>query len=84
MSNLDECCRFGVLMPSGTSFGVVVSLSKAPDFCPLPGGARSPGIVSAAPGGGTCGAFPELGLMTTLGATPCPDLVGVPGAPEPA
>lgn len=30
------------------------------------------------------GAFPELGLMTTLGAMPCPDLVGVPGAPEPA
>ena len=29
------------------------------------------------------GAFPELGLMTTLGAMPCPDLVGVPGAPEP-
>lgn len=28
------------------------------------------------------GALPELGLMTTLGATPCPDLVGVPGAPE--
>ena len=29
------------------------------------------------------GALPELGLMTTFGATPCPDLVGVPGAPGP-
>ena len=28
------------------------------------------------------GALPELGLMTTLGAMACPDLVGVPGAPE--
>jgi hypothetical protein len=33
-------------------------------------------MVSAAPGGGTCGA---LGLMTTLGAICCPCFVGVPG-----
>ncbi len=41
-------------MPSCRSFGVEVSLSNAPDFCPCRGGARSPGIVSAAPGGGIC------------------------------
>lgn len=34
-------------------------------------------------GWGYTGALPALGLMTTLGAIPCPDLVGVPGAPGP-
>jgi hypothetical protein len=51
ISNLDECWRFGVLIPSEMSLGVVCNRSKAWDFL---GGARSPGIVSAAPGGGTC------------------------------
>ena len=54
MSNLDECCLFGVLIPSGTSFGVDVKRSNAIDLVPRLGGARSPGIVSAAPGGGIC------------------------------
>lgn len=56
MSNLDECCLFGVLTPSGnlSSLGVDVNLSKAPSFCPGRGGARSLGMVSAAPGGGMC------------------------------
>lgn len=29
------------------------------------------------------GALPVLGLITTPGTTPCPDLVGVPGPPSP-
>ena len=33
--------------------------------------------------GGPTGALPELGLITTPGTTPCPDLVGVPGIPWP-
>ncbi len=62
MSNLDECCRFGVLIPSGTSFGVDVKRSKEPDFCPARGGARSPGMVSAAPGGGICWVRGQLSI----------------------
>jgi len=54
MSNLDECCLFGVRMPSGTSFGVACSRSNKSDFWPAFGGATSPGIVSIAPGGGIC------------------------------
>ena len=54
MSNLEECCRFGVLIPSGTSFGVDDNRSKASDLVPGLGGARSPGMVSADPGGGIC------------------------------
>ena len=41
-------------MPSVTSFGVDVNRSNAVDFWPGRGGARSPGIVSVAPGWGTC------------------------------
>ena len=41
-------------MPSVTSFGVEVNRSNAVDFWPGRGGARSPGIVSVAPGWGTC------------------------------
>ena len=54
MSNLEECCRFGVLIPSGTSFGVDDKRSKPSDLVPALGGARSPGMVSADPGGGIC------------------------------
>lgn len=66
MSNREECCLLGVLIPSGTSFGVVCSLSNINDFCPALGGARSCGIVSAAPGGGMCY---EKGMISlTLGS----------------
>lgn len=51
MSNLDECCRFGVLIPSDISLGVVCNRSNACDFF---GGARSPGMGSEVPGGGCC------------------------------
>lgn len=54
MSNRDECWRFGVLMPSGTSLGVAWSRSYNSLFSPGLGGARSVGIVSVAPGAGTC------------------------------
>jgi hypothetical protein len=55
MSNRDECWRFGVLTPSGTvSLGVACNLSNIKLFWPAFGGARSCGMVSAAPGGGTC------------------------------
>jgi hypothetical protein len=99
MSKRDECCLLGVLMPSMLSFGVAWRRSKISDFWPALGGARSPGIVSAAPGGGMCwnckSAPPllpwshhihtgALGLMTTLGARGCPNLEGVPGPDAPA
>jgi len=41
-------------MPSGTSFGVACKRSNRRDLVPALGGATSPGIVSMAPGGGTC------------------------------
>ena len=51
ISNRDECWRLGVRIPSDISFGVVWRRSKTLDFR---GGAKSPGMVSAAPGGGAC------------------------------
>lgn len=54
MSNRDECCLFGVRSPSGIASRLSIPRWIKSDFWPALGGARSWGIVSAAPGGGTC------------------------------